>query len=248
MGSKSSTSAPKTTTNQADNRVAVGNDGASIGAFGTYQRDSGNASALNSGNNSNNTNRTAFEVNDSSSRDFSDRSNSNNTNRTSFEVNDSSSRDSSDRRTFSDSRDLSSWSDSRDMSSYSFTGTDGGSVQIAKFNAGLLQAVGENQGDTVRALAQMGARGITDQAAAATNLFATGSAEATKAWGHTVDKSSELIDRLLTTAQGTITGAQTVARDAISSFQPTENKTAGTMQYAVLAAAGIAAIFILKKA
>ncbi len=292
MGSKSSTSNPTTTTSQADNRVAVGNDGANIGSFGTYKRNSDNSSAWNSGNtsNSNNTNQTSFDVYDSSSRDYSDHSvkswsdardfSNRSTNSTSFQVNDSSSRDnsdrrtftdsrdlsnrsttsnsfqvndsssrdSSDRRTFTDSRDLSSWTDSRDMSSYSYTGTDGGSVQIAQFNAGLLQAVSENQGDTVRALAQMGARGITDQAAAATNLFATGSAEATKAWGHTVDKSSELIDRLLTTAQGTITGAQTVARDAISSYQPTENKTAGTMQYALIAAAGIAAIFILKKA
>ena len=266
MGSKSSTSNPTTTTSQTDNRVAVGNDGANIGSFGTYKRNSDNSSAWNSGNrsnsgnssNSNNTNRTSFEVTDSSSRDYSNRStNTSNDSRdfsdrssssSSFQVNDSSSRDSSDRRTFSDSRDLSSRTDSRDMSTINYTGTDGGSVQIAKFNSGLLQAVSENQGDTVRALAQMGARGVTDQAAAATNLFATGSAEAGKAWGHTIDKSSELIDRLLTTAQGTITGAQTVAHDAISSYQPTENKTAGTMQYALIAAAAIAALYIMKKA
>lgn len=146
--------------------------------------------------------------------------------------------DRSDRRT----------SDSRDMSVHNYTGTDGGAVDIAKFNANLLQAVSENQGETVRALAQMGTKGITDQAQAATNLFATGSAEAGRAWGHTVDKSSELIDRLLTSASATVTGAQTVARDAISSFQPTENKQAGTMNYALLAAVAIAAIFILKKA
>ena len=154
--------------------------------------------------------------------------NSNNRSATSFEVNDS--------RDYSN-RSVSNW-----------TGTDGGSVQIAGFNSQLLRSVSENQGDTVRLLAAMGADGISKQAAAATNLFATGSAEAGKAWGHTVDKSSELIDRLLTSASATVTGAQTVARDAISSFQPTENKQAGTMNYALLAAVAIVAIFILKKA
>lgn len=213
MGAKkSTTSAPVTTTSQADNRNVFGQDSAQVGAYGSFSRESGN----DSGNNSGNTNRTSFDVIDSSTR--------------------------------SSSVDNRSTVDSRNQSTVNYTGTDGGAVKIAQFNSALLEAVSSNQGDTVKTLAQMGARGITDQARAATDLFATSSTEAGKAWGHTIDKSSELIDRLLTTAQGTITGAQTVARDAISSYQPTENKTAGTMQYSLLAAAAIAALYIMKKA
>lgn len=225
MGAKkSTTSAPVTTTSQADNRNVFGQDSAQVGAYGSFSRESGN----DSGNNSGNTNRTSFDVIDSSTR--------------------SSSVDNRDLSTRSSSVDNRSTVDSRNQSTVNYTGTDGGAVKIAQFNAALLEAVSSNQGDTVKTLAQMGARGITDQARAATDLFATSSTEAGKAWGHTIDKSSELIDRLLTTAQGTITGAQTVARDAISSYQPTENKTAGTMQYSLLAAAAIAALYIMKKA
>lgn len=193
-GSDTRSSASATTTsnatNQADNRVVLGNDAVQVGPDGAYAANSNNSSR--------------FEVNDSS-------------------VHDSSSR-------------------------YSYTGTDGGSVDIARFNAQLLQALGENQGETVKTLSKMGADGVSRQAQSATDLFALASNNASKSWTHTLDKSGELIDKLLSSAQGTITGAQTVARDAISSYQPTDNKNADTFKYAAIAGAVVVAFLLFKKA
>ena len=193
FGSSNKSSAVATTTssstNQADNRVVLGNDALQVGASGSY-------SAASDSNNS-----SSFLVNDSSSRDY---------------------------RT-------------------SYVGTDGGAVQIAKFNADLLSSVSENQGDTVRLLAQMGADGISRQAGAATDLFATSSTAASAAWGHTIDKSAELIDSLLSTAQGTVAGANAVATKAVDSFTPTANKQADAFKYAAIAA-GVLIAFKLFKA
>lgn len=349
MGSKSSTSAPVSNTSQADNRVAIGNDGASVGAFGSYYRDSSSATA--SAWNSGNTNSVDTRVSDSSVRDYSTRY-ADNSSRTfddhslqdfssqfsdssnrSTTVTDNSSRDNSTRWTDNSSRDNSTkWTDSstrsssvsvsdassRDYSttltdsssrnwwqdasttdasqrnylydssnrssnsdsssrnwwqdasttdasqrSYAYdssnrsstdshnvtnvTTTDAGMVEIAKLTTGLQHAITENQGDAVKTIARFGSDAITTQAQAATNLFATGSAEAGKAWGHTIDASSELIDRLLTTAQGTITGAQTVARDAIQSYQPTDNANAGNMKIAIIGAVAMIAASLLAR-
>lgn len=125
-------------------------------------------------------------------------------------------------------------------------GTDGGSVQIAKFNAELLRSVADDQGETVRFLAQMGADGIGRQAESATRLNATSSATSAAAWGHTVDKSAELIDKLLLTARGTIAGANDVAAQAVASFTPTANKQADAFKYAAIAAAALIAMKFLK--
>ena len=168
--------------------------------------------------NSNNTSSTDFLVNDSSSRDYSTRSS------TSFQVDDTS---------------------SRDYSTH-YTGTDGGAVQIAKFNADLLSSVSSNQGDTVRLLSQMGADGISKQAGAATDLFATSSTAASASWSHTIDKSGELIDKLLQTAQGTVAGANAIASQAVSSFTPTENKNSDTFKYAAIAAGLFVAFKVFK--
>lgn len=290
MGSKSNTAAPTTTTSQADNRVVLGNDAASIGAFGTYMRDSGNswADLSNVGNTSTVTN--DMGISDSSVRTWDDHSltdyssaftdNSNRAVTTSVtdqsvrdfstQLSDSSSRsyayDGSNRSTTStaytsDSRDSSSRSyaldssnrsttDSHNIFNYTTTATDAGAVEIARMGSALQQALSEGQGDAVKTIARFGADAITSQAQAATDLFATGSAEASKAWGHTIDASAEMIDKLLTTAQGTITGAQTVARDAISSYMPSENKAmdSSTKVAIIGALAVLAAAFITKRA
>lgn len=199
--SKSSTSSAdsstKSTTQQFDNRVVLGNDALQVGAGAEYTRDSNNTTVTR--------NQTSFEVNDSSSRDYSNRSVTNNTT------------------------------------------TDGGSVEIARFNSELLRSVSENQGDTVRLLASMGADGISKQAGAATDLFATAAENSTKSWTHTIDKSADLIDRLLMTAQGTIAGANAVATKAVDSFTPTANKQADAFKWAAIAA-GVLIAFKLFKA
>lgn len=253
MGSSSSTTSPSTTTSQQDNRVAVGNDGASVGAFGSYYRNQTSASAWNSGN----TNTNEFRVDDSSVHDFSTKIADSRDLSTriadSHDWSDSSVRNTSSSIGVTDSRDLSTYfsdSSARDYSNRSVTnvtGTDGGSVQMAQWNAQLLGAVSEQQTDAVRLIAKMGADGVSRQAEAATSLFATGSAEASAAWGHTVDKSYDAIDKLLTSAQFTVAGAQTVARDAISSFQPTANaEAAGSSRIALYAGLAVGGLVLLK--
>lgn len=301
MGSRSTTSAPTSTTMQADNRVAIGNDGASVGSFGSYYRDQSTASAWNSGNTSSidtrvsdNSVRTfddhslqdfsqyfsdssnrSTNVSDSSSRTWSSADNSNR----SVNVSDTSSRDNSTKLTDSSSRTWSSSTadnsnrsisvsdtSSRDSSTHladsssrsylydssnrsvtNITTTDPGLVEAAKFTSALQQAISENQGDAVKSIARFGSDAITRQSQAATDLFATGSAEAGKAWGHTIDASSELIDKLLTTAQGTITGAQSVARDAISSYQPSDSATAGNYRAAIIGAVAIVGAALISR-
>jgi|KBSMisStandDraft_5_1062788.scaffolds.fasta_scaffold458015_1 hypothetical protein len=125
-------------------------------------------------------------------------------------------------------------------------GTDGGAVQIAKFNADLLSSVSQDQGDTVRLIAAMGADGVARQAEAATDLFATSSTAASAAWGHTLDASGELIDKLLQTAQGTVAGANAIASQAVASYTPTENKNADAIKYAAIAVAVFVAFKVLK--
>ena len=274
MGSKSSNSNPTTTTSQADNRVVLGNDAATVGAFGNYQRDSGNswATAVNSGN----TSTTDFSVTDTSSRRWEDNSQVD----LSTQVTDSSSSswwqdlsqsftDSSNRSTNVTDTSSSSWwqdlsqaftdssnrstNDNRTNDNHSVTNlttTDGGSIEIARFNSALLQHVATTQSDAVKTVARFGTDAIRTQAQAATDLFATGSAEASKAWGYTVDASSELIDKLLSTAQSTVAGAQTVARDAIGSYQPPDNAAASaSMKVAMLGAVAVlAAAYISRRA
>ena len=268
------------TTNQFDNRNVLGNGATQVGAYGSLAT------------NSNNRTTNSFDIRDSSSHlsnsnntsslsfldDSSHFSNSNNTSNTtsSLSFSDASSRYANSGNTSNLSFSDDSRHNSGNTSSYSFTGTDGGAVNIARFNSQLLQAVGENQGDTVRLLAQMGADGISKQSAAATNLFTTGSAEAGKAWGHTVDKAgavleglmngqriagqqnastwgstldaaSSVVERMLGSAQATITGAQTVARDANAASQPSDSKNTDTLRYALFAGAALAAVMLFRK-
>lgn len=224
MGSSAQSTETKSQTSQADNRVVLGNNATQLG--------------MGAQSNSNNTtkNDTSFQVNDSSVHDLSTH------NSNSFQVNDSSVHDLSTHNAFTDN----SAHDSSTHSNYSFTGTDGGAVQIAGFNSQLLKSMSQNQGDTVQFLAQMGADGIAKQAGAATDLFATSSTNATAAWGHTVDASATLIDHLLSTAQGTVAGANAVASQAVASFTPTANKNADTMKYAAIAAAVLVAMKLFK--
>ena len=149
-------------------------------------------------------------------------------NATSFDVSDSSSRDSHNVTTY--------------------TANDPHLDTIARSIAAANQAIAENQGDAVKTIAKFGSDAITTQAQAATDLYATGSAGLTQAWGHTVDKSSELIDHLLTAATSTVAGANNVATSAIASYQPTANAQAGTLKAGVIVAGAalLAVAFIVK--
>ena len=154
--------------------------------------------------------------------------------------------DSSQRNISTSVQDSSQRNRTTNSTSY-YTGTDGGSVQIAKLNSELLGSVSQSQGDTVKTIGKFGFDSLTAASRAATDLYANSSTGAGAAFGHAVDKSSELIDKLMTTAQNTTLGAQTVARDAMKSYQPPAAQNASTMRYALIAAAAVAVLVVLKK-
>lgn len=148
--------------------------------------------------------RTAIDVKDSRSYD--------NSQRTAIDVQDSSSRDNSVR----------AWNDaSTTNTTTNTTVQNADAAQVVGINAALLQSISANQSETQRAIAKMGADGIAAQADAARSMFATASADAGKAWGLTLDKTSEALDKLLintrATVGDTLSTANTVAGRAIQS-------------------------------
>lgn len=226
MGKAKSSTSSSTSTLQQDNRVVVGND-AAYGQFGSYSRDSGN------------TNLYALDSSDRSTRnswlDASDRSSW------------SSNYSDSSQRNLSTSISDSSSRNSDDHSVINYTTTDGSAAEIARYNAALLSGVSMDQTEATKTIAKFGTDAIGTLSQAATNLFATGSADAAASWAHTIDKSGELIDHLLLTAQNTVTGAQGIAGAAIASYQPTANKDSGELsKIAMYAAIAGVALVLLK--
>ena len=204
---------------------------------------------------------TWLQVNDSSSRDYSQQwSDSRNQSTT---INDSANRsfwqDLSSVFNFTDSssRDYSQrWEDRSSTSTQTTitnTGTD--AARIVELNAALLQAVGEDQGETVRLISRMGADSLATAGAAATNLFATSSAEASRAWGLTLDKAGEVLEGLFATAgkavSDTTNAAESVAARgfAITPGGQANTSTDNTMKLAAIGAAVVlGAIFLTRKA
>jgi len=268
----------QTATNEYSNNTTLGNGASYVGNGGSY--DASTKSWLSNYINDSSThwtdasvrNSTSFEVNDSSSRDYSDRSTSNwwQDNSSSIQVNDSSSRDYSDRSSkswdnsvrnstsfqvndssthdYSDRSTLNYDGSNRSTTSITNTGTD--AAQIVRLNAGLLQSVSENNGETVRALAKMGFDTLGQSTKAATDLFASSSAEASAAWGHTVDKAAELIDSLMTTTRTTVAdtlqASQNFASKAIASTPDAASST--TVRFAIAGAAVVVlAVLFLRK-
>jgi membrane-bound lytic murein transglycosylase len=204
-------------------------------------------------------NSTAFS--DSSSRDNSQHwtdnsqrtttTSTDNSNRSTFSLSDASSRDLSQHWTDSSSRDLSQHFSDSSQTTITNTGTD--AAQIIALNAGLLQAVNENQGDTVRLIARMGAESLATAGASATNLYETSSANATRAWGQTVDAASAILDKLMTTTRGavadTLQAAQAVGTRSVDQAPKSTSETSGTnLNIALLAGAAVLiAAFLTKR-
>lgn len=98
-----------------------------------------------------------------------------------------------------------------------------------------------NSPDAIKAVAQLGAETIARTGEAIVQLNRDSSAANLTAWDKTVTVGAQLVDKLIDKSTG-------VATAAISSYQPTENKTQDTTQKVVLyaAAAGAAALLLAR--
>lgn len=122
------------------------------------------------------------------------------------------------------------------------------SAQIAKFNAELLRGVSSDQTDTVKAVAQFGTDQIRELGGAVTDLFDNAGNQTSAAWTHTIDKSAEAFENLLTTARSTTDSARALAEQALQTYQPADSKMGDTFKYSAIAAAVVVALMVMKKA
>jgi hypothetical protein len=99
-----------------------------------------------------------------------------------------------------------------------------------------------NNTDAVKAIAQLGADAIRSTGEAVVQLNETSTQVNALTWDKTLNASAGLIDRLIDSA----TASYGVAQNAIERYQPSENKTIDSTNIAMLAAAGVAAVLLIK--
>lgn len=156
--------------------------------------------------------------------------------------------DSSDRsQNFADYSSRSSYTDSSNRSVVNVTGADPGAVRLGEFNAQLLQAVAETQTDGVRAIAQLGTENIRRMGESVTDLYALAGKNTATSWGNTIDASERLLSRVFESADRATDAARVIAGTAINAYQPPENKTADSVRWGLIAAAGVAAVALWRK-
>lgn len=125
---------------------------------------------------------------------------------------------------------------------------DPGLVAVQRLNTEFLRAAADGQSDTVRLLANMGAQTVRDSGGAATELFSLGFQNSARAWENTLDAGTRLMGQMLTGAEKTTQAAQSVATTAIGAFQPGENKQSEAVKWIGLAAVGVVALLLLRRA
>lgn len=171
-----------------------------------------------------------------SSWDMSDRSTSN------YDLSDRSTSsiayDSSNRSTSSYQLD----SSNRSTTNTTINATDPGAVRLGELNAQFLGAAAGAQSDAVKAVAGLGAEAFRDLSATSANTWGANE----RAWSHTVDAASGVIDKLLTNAQGSTDAARAIAGAAISSYQPAESKAGDALKWGAIAAAVIGGVLLMK--
>lgn len=158
-----------------------------------------------------------------------------------------------------DDRDVSQTYDLSDHSSSTNNIYGADAAAINAQNTAFLRDVGRDQTDGIKAIAAFGTDAINRMGASATDLFSTSSANAvrsfdlatarsTDAWSATVEKSTSLIDKLLTGANNTVNAARDISQQAITSYQPAENKAQDTsLRLGMIAAAGVAVLMLTRK-
>jgi hypothetical protein len=178
-----------------------------------------------------------------------------------YDYSDRSYSDSSDRSTTMNVSDSRQWyasdSSQRNTTTYNVTGSD--AEAINKQNTAFLTDVGADMTDGMKTIAGFGFDALGRMGESATSLYATagsnavrqfeaGTKASTDAWAATVENSTGLISKLLAGAENTVNAARDISQQAITSYQPTENKAADVTKWGVIAAAVVAGVFLMRKA
>lgn len=232
-GSSSVTEGPKTTTTNTDNRKAL-QDSVDVGAFGRFNQETYNSDSRSD-------NRRNYD-----SHDWNDNSQ--------FSAVDSRAFSSSDSRSFTDSND---WTDNSTFSasdSRAFSNSDSRAYHDSSTttsyaaDAEVLKGLGEMQGDAVRAMTNAGADVINRAGGSIVDLNRDSINANTKSFDTVVEFGAGAIDSIIDASVNTAKAGNTLAAQAVASFQPTEKNSSDAMKYAMFAAAGLVAVVLLKGA
>jgi hypothetical protein len=133
--------------------------------------------------------------------------------------------DSSSRTTSDSGNTSASWTDNsnRAVTSNSY-GTDPGVQHIADTNAALLATLGQQQGDSMKVIAGLGATGIKQMGESATNLFGQAEQNSAQVWTHTLDASQEALKNMFSAASSTLSAGTQLAQGAMATYQPADSK------------------------
>lgn len=124
---------------------------------------------------------------------------------------------------------------------------DSSSASVSFINnsadAEVLRTLSAEQGDAVKALAQMGATVLKDAGGSVVDLQRDSINANTKAWDSTLEYGSQMVDKII----DNMSEGYGIATKAIDKFQPTENANADIGKYAVIAVGVVAAVVFLGK-
>jgi len=120
---------------------------------------------------------------------------------------------------------------------------------LAGQNTAALHALSDQQGDTMKVIAGLGATGIKTMGDSATKIFSQAESNSATAWGHTVDASEKALDRMFSAASGVLSTSNGLAQAAIAAYQPADNKASDNTVKVVgyLAAAAVVAFLLTRK-
>ncbi|MEZ2296479.1 hypothetical protein [Variovorax sp. RCC_210] len=115
-------------------------------------------------------------------------------------------------------------------------------VNMYSADAEVLKTLAGTLPDAVTALGQMSATTLRDVGGAVVNLNKDSIAANSKAWDSTLQFGANVVDKMI----DQMSEGYALAGKAVDSFTPTENKNADIGKYAMLAAAAVAAVVLLK--
>lgn len=130
----------------------------------------------------------------------------------------------------------------------SYTGTDGGAVQIAKFNAELMAEQVRAQTDGTKFLIGAGSDVLNKMGDSVTKIYQQSGANTAEAWSHTIDASATIMDRLTAGSKANADAAQTVAVAALNANKSDASGMSDTVKYLAIAAAVVGGAVALRGA
>lgn len=114
-------------------------------------------------------------------------------------------------------------------------------------DAMVLQTLAENMPDAVRAMTSAGADVIKSAGGSIVNLNRDSLNANSKSFDSVVNFGALAIDKLIDASVKTTEVGNTLAAQAVASFQPAEKNEADTMKYGMFAAAALVAVVMINK-